>query len=54
MITDRNSSAYDVCYPLCEARVELSYLSHIVPADLLLHDAVEIQFANLFGLPPGH
>ena len=41
-----------MCYPLCETCVELSYLSHIEPADFLLHDAVEEQAADAFDLTP--
>lgn len=39
------------CSLLCETRVELSYVSDIKPADLLLHDAAEKQDADTFDLP---
>lgn len=42
-----------LCYPLCEARVELSRLVDIEPADVLLHDSVEKQLADELHLPSG-
>lgn len=55
-----NVTVLVLCYPLWQARVEVSCLIDIEPANFLLHDMVEEQAADTFDLtswchcPQGH